>query len=72
MDMVLSLQQAGQQIMVAEAQRTEALQMLQSLQASNKKQADMLQRQKAAINQSPELVQIQQLEEAIQQSREVG
>ena len=71
MDMVLSLQ-AGQQIMVAEAQRTEALQMLRSLQASNKKQADMLQRQKAAINQSPELVQIQQLEEAIQQSREVG
>lgn len=68
--MVLSLQ-AGQQITVAEAQRTEMLQMLQSFQASNKKQADMLQRQKAAIRQSPEVVQIQQLEDAIQQTQEV-
>ena len=70
MDMVLSLQ-AGQQIMVAEAKRTEMLQMLQSVQASNKKQADMLQSQKAAIRQSPEVVQIQQLEDAIQQTQEV-
>lgn len=63
--------QAGQQVVAAEAQRAEVMQMLAALQASNKKQAAMLSSQKAAVRSSPELVEIEHLEEAVQQAHEV-
>lgn len=47
------------------------MQALKSVQASNKHQAETVSSQKAAVRQSPELVEIEQLEEAIQQAQEV-
>lgn len=63
--------QASQQIAALEAQRTELMKLLQSVQAINKQQAELLTNQKAAMQHNSELAQIEQLEDAIQQAQEV-
>ena len=64
--------QVGQQISIVEGQLTRIMQELKSVQANNRKQGDMLQSQRAAVSGNAELVQIERLEEAVQQAREVG
>ena len=63
--------QASQQINGMKTELSQITQNLKSAQANNRKQAEMLQAQKAAVSRSPELVHIEKLEEAVQQAQEV-
>ena len=63
--------QAKQQVSNLEAQQLDAEQRLQTVQTAVKEQTHLLQRQRAALGQSLELVAMEKMEEDISRAQEV-
>lgn len=63
--------QAKQQVSNLEAQQLDAEQRLQTVQTAVKEQTQLLQRQRAALGQSLELVAMEKMEEDISRAQEV-